>query len=543
MSSLLSQPVRAFGKFVGLFLLCFCLVIGCDRAQNSAPSSTPDSNRVAFGMTGKPRTLDPADSYEIIGLNLIYNLGDSLYTYEPGTTNLKPQLATAMPEISEDGITYTIPLRDGVKFHDGTPFNAEAMAFSLQRFMENGGKPSFLLADAVESVEATGDLELTVKLKQPFSAFTALLAFTGTCAVSPQAYERGSGKFNPNQFVGTGPYKLAALKSDSVRLDAFADYWGEKPKNEGVDIQIYGDNSANLFNAFRTQAVDIAYQSLDPGQIQNLVEGAQKGQWLAIEAPGTAVNFMVLNRQQEPLDKREVRQAIASLVDRNLIQERVFRGQADPLYSLIPTAFEASQPTFKTAYGDANIEQAKKLLAQAGYSATNPAVVQLWYPSSSTPRSLVASAFKALAERELGGALQFEPKVVEGATFFKNIADGIYPAALSNWYPDFLDADNYVQPLLGCAQGSEAEGCREGGAKNQGSFYWSDRVNELIDRQRQEEDPAKRQEILVEIQKNIADDVPYIPLWQNKEYLFVQKDIAGVALNPSQTIPFRTIEK
>jgi len=176
----------------------------------------------------------------------------------------------------------------------------QIMAFSLQRFMENGGKPSFLLADAVESVEATGDLELTVKLKQPFSAFTALLAFTGTCAVSPQAYERGSGKFNPNQFVGTGPYKLAALKSDSVRLDAFADYWGEKPKNEGVDIQIYGDNSANLFNAFRTQAVDIAYQSLDPGQIQNLVEGAQKGQWLAIEAPGTAVNFMKLSRRASP---------------------------------------------------------------------------------------------------------------------------------------------------------------------------------------------------------------------------------------------------
>ena len=101
-------------------------------------------------------------------------MAESLYTYKVGTTEIEPLLATAMPEISEDGMTYTIPVREGVTFHDGTPFNAKAMEFSLQRFIENGGKPAFLLGDVIKSVEATGDYELQIALKQPFAALTSL---------------------------------------------------------------------------------------------------------------------------------------------------------------------------------------------------------------------------------------------------------------------------------------------------------------------------------------------------------------------------------
>ena len=541
-----SQPIRSFAKFFSLFSLCFLLVVGCNSNQSATnvdSETASSSDRVTVGMTIRPRTLDPADSYEIAGLNAIYNLGDTLYTYEPGTTELMPLLATEMPTVSEDGLTYTIPLREGVVFHDGTDFNAEAMAFSLQRFMENGGKPSFLLSDVVDNVEATGDDELTIQLKQPFAAFPSLLAFTGTAAVSPEAYTIGAGEFSPNIFVGTGPYKLAEFSSDSLQFEPFEDYWGEEPRNSGVDMQIYGDNSANLFNAFRTGAVDIAYQSLDPDQMKTLLEGTENEEWQAIEAPGTAVNFLVLNRQQPPLDQLEVRQAIASIMNRALLRDRVFQGQADPLYSLIPTAFEVSEPTFEAAYGDANPEKAEELLTEAGFSADNPVMVEIWYPSSSTPRSLTASTLKAYAEQELGGIIQFEPKAVEGATFFKNIADGIYPAALSNWYPDYLDADNFIQPLLSCTEGSTAGGCIEGSAQNQGSFYYSDRMNELISAQRQESDPAAREAIFTEIQGLLAEDVPYVPLWQNKEYVFVQNNLEGVMLNPAQSIPFWRIEK
>ena len=538
-------PQRSLVKFICLFLLCFTVVVACNGEQGSdqTADTTANNGRITYGTTIKPRTLDPADSYEIAGLNMIYNLSDTLYTYELGGTNLEPQLATAMPTVSEDGLTYTIPLREGVVFHDGTPFNGEAMAFSLQRFMDNGGKPSFLLSDTIESVSATGEYELTIQLKKPFAAFSSLLAVTGTCAVSPASYEIGEGKFNPDTFVGTGAYQLADYRTDSLRLEVFEDYWGEKPANQGVDVQIYSGSGANLFNGFRTGAVDLAYQSLEPEQINSLLEGAEGEQWQVIEAPGTALNYLVLNRNQQPLDQPEVRQAIAALIDRQLIIQRGLQGQGEPAYSLIPPAFASHKGVFKDTYGDGDFTKAKELLTEAGYSPSNPAVVQIWYPSSSTVRSRVAATLKALADQELGGALVFEPNSVEGTTFFKNIRDGVYPAALANWYPDFLDADNYIQPLVACSKGSEGEGCVEGSSQNQGSFYWSDRVNQLIDQQRQEQNTQTRQEILADIQTTLGEDVPYIPLWLNKEYVFAQSNLKDVKINASQSIPFWTISK
>lgn len=532
------------GQFVGLFFLCFTLVVACNQNQGSNSTKTPNNNNghITIGTTQKARTLDPADNYELAGLMAIYNLGDSLYSYELGTTKLKPQLATEMPKISQDGLTYTIPLRQGVTFHDGTPFNAEAMVFSLQRFIKNGGKPSFLLADTVDKIEATGEYEITIKLKKPFAAFTAILAFPGACAISPQAYAIGEGKFNPTQFVGTGPYKLAEFSSDSIRFDVFEKYWGEKPKNKGIDLQIYASNPANLFNAFRTGAVNVAYQSLSPQQIKNLQTEASNSKWQIIESPGTNVSYMTLNTKSEPLNKPAVRQAIAAMMDRELLNQRVLQGQGEPLYSLIPTAFDVYKPSFQEAYGEVNLDKAKQLLTEAGYSAQNPAIVQIWHPSGSTTRSIVAATLKALAEKELDGAIQFQPNSVESASFFGNVSKGIYPSILSDWYPDFLDADNYIYPFLHCAKGSDAQGCQEGGAQNQGSFYYSDRMNKLIDQQREAQDPATRKAIFAEIQDILAQDVPYIPLWQSKDYAFSQNGIKGVIINPSQNFPFWTIE-
>jgi len=546
-----SLSVRQWGRitqFLSLFCLCLFLVVSCaPRPQTttlpvgSVGSSTGDG-RITIGTTAKPRTLDPADAYELASLGLVFNMSDRLYTYEPGSTGIKPQLATALPKVSQDGLTYTIPLRQGVVFHDGTPFNAKAMEFTIQRFIENKGKPSFLLADTVDSVKATGEYELTIKLKKPFAAFPSLLAFSGVCAVSPKAYEIGAGKFKPNIFVGTGPYKLAQYGTDSLRFDVFDKYWGEKPANKGVNVQIQ-TSPVNLFNAFRTGSVDVAYLSLQPDQIRSLEENAKKGDWQAITAQGSVVSYLVLNRNQKPLDKPEVRGAIAAMIDRPLIMQRALFGQADPLYSMIPTTFNVSQPLFKDKYGDANFDQAKQLLTAAGFSKENPARVQLWYPSSSPTRSLAAQILKSLADAKMDGILQFEVTPAEGPTFFKDIAKGLYPAALLDWYPDFLDPDNYVQPFLSCQKGSDAKGCEDGGSQTQGSFYYNETVNKLIDQQRQEQNPEARKKIFTEIQTQVATDVPYVPLWQNKDYVFAQKGVINTQLDPTQNLIYKTIKK
>ncbi len=535
-------------RFLSLFCLCLFLSVSCTpRTQTTTPTTgtvnTPAGDgRITIGTTSKPRTLDPADAYELASLGLVFNMSDRLYTYEPGSTEIKPQLATALPKVSTDGLTYTIPIRQGVVFHDQTPFNAKAMEFSIQRFIENKGKPSFLLSDTVASVKATGDYELTIKLKKPFAAFPSLLAFSGVCAVSPKAYEIGAGKFKPNTFVGTGAYKLAQYGTDSLRFDVFEQYWGEKPANKGVNVQIQ-TSPVNLFNAFRTGAVDVAYLSLQPDQIRSLEEGAKKGDWQAITAQGSVVSYMVLNRNQKPLDKPEVRSAIASFLDRPLLNERVLLGQADPLYSMIPTTFNVSQPLFKDKYGDANFDQAKKSLVAAGFSKENPAKVQVWYPASSPTRSLAAQTLKSLADTKMDGILQLEVKTVEGATFYKEISKGLYPAALLDWYPDFLDPDNYVQPFLACEKGSVAKGCENGGSQTQGSFYYNEAVNKLIDQQRKEQNPETRKKIFADIQTQVSTDVPYVPLWQNKDYVFAQKGVNDVKIDPTQNLIYKTIKK
>jgi peptide/nickel transport system substrate-binding protein len=526
-------------------LLALLLVTSCTQSNNSTPNPG-DEGRITVGTTQKPRTLDPADAYELRSIALIRNLSDRLYTYDPGSTELKPQLATALPKVSPDGLTYTIPVRQGVVFHDGTPFNAAAMAFSLQRFIQNKGKPSSLLSDRVASVTPTGTYELTIKLKKPFAALPAVLAFPGTCALSPKAYKIGKGLFEANKFVGTGPYQLkqeSDYGTDRVKLTAFDRYWGAKPLNRGVNVQIFNNNSANLYNSFRTGAVDVAFQSLEPDQVKSLEEGAKAGNWQSIAIDGSVTSYLILNVLQKPLDNPLVRQALAALIDRPTINERVLYGQGNPLYSILPSTFDVAQPGFKTAYGDGNIAKAKRLLTQAGFSPQNPAKIQIWYPSGSTPRRLTAGFLRAYAQQKLGGMLELEPNTIESASFFKYASKNIYPATLQDWYPDFLDPDNFVQPFLECPKGSVAKGCEEGSSQSQGSFYYSDRMNQLITAQGKETDPTKRKQIYADIQNLIQQDVPLIPLWQTKDFVFAKKGMSGIKIDPLQNLLYSGIKK
>ncbi len=541
-----SLSIRQRGRVRLLFsLLCMCVLLVSSCASNRVnPSASASGNgRITIGTTAKPRTLDPADAYELSSLSLVYNMSDRLYTYPPGSTEIKPELATALPTISDDGLTYTIPIREGVVFHDGTKFDAKAMEFSLRRFIENKGKPSFLLSDSVESVKATGDYELTIKLKQPFAAFSSLLAFGGVPALSPKAYQIGEGKFEPNKFIGTGPYKLTNFGTDSLTFDVFEQYWGEKPANNGVTVQILS-SGVNLYNNFRKQGVDVAYVALDPDQITSLEQMSKEGKWLAIPNEGSVVSYLTLNRNQKPLDKVEVRQAIAAMIDRKLIYDRVLYGQAEEVYSMIPTTFDVYKPVFKEKYGKGgNPERAKELLKKAGFSQENPAVVEIWYPSSSATRSLTALVLDALAKKTMDGMLVFEVNTVESTSAFKNIGKGLYPAFLLDWYPDFLDADNYIQPFLSCEQGSPEKGCEKGGSQSQGSFFYSQQMNQLINKEREEQDPEKREQIFAEIQEILAREVPYVPLWQSKDYVFAQNGITGVGLDATQNLIYKNIKK
>ena len=530
-------------QWVGLVSIGLLLTNCSQTSQPGGTVAGDDGGRITVGTTKKPRTLDPADAYELRSIALIRNLSDRLYTYDPGDTKLKPQLATALPTVSADGLTYTIALRQGVVFHDGTAFDAQAMKFSLDRFIQNKGKPSFLLAERVASIDAPSAYQLTIKLKKRFAAFPSMLAFPGTCAVSPKAYKIGANKFEANIFVGTGPYKLGEYGSDRVKFEVFDRYWGKKPLNRGVNLQIFLNNAANLYNSFRTGAVDVAFQSLEPDQVKSLEAGSKADKWQSIALDGSVTSYLLLNVLQKPLDNPLVRQALAALVDRPTMNERILYGQGKPLYSVIPDTFSVSQPVFKK-YGDGNIEQAKKLLTQAGFSASNPAKIQIWYPSSSLNNRLTAGFLRAYAKRKLGGILEIEPNAIEAASFYKFVSKNAYPSTLQDWYPDFLDPDNFVQPFLECPKiDPETKGCKEGGTQSQGIFYYSDAMNKLIAAQGVEQDPTKRQEIYANIQNKLQEDVPLIPLWQTKDYVFAKQGMTGIKVDPLQNLLYSQMKK
>ncbi len=538
----ISRVTRLIPMGVALMLLGLTGgLTGCQSSTRGNNAAKPD--RITFGTTANISTLDPADAYSSFAGILLYNLSDRLYTYKPGTQDLMPQLATAMPTVSADGLSYKIPLRQGVTFHDGEKFDAKAMVFSLERFIKSKGAPSFLLGDAIESVQASGKYELTIKLKKPFTAFPSLLAFSGACAVSPKAYTIEEKKFKAKEFVGTGPYKLVSFGVDRVRMEPFGQYWGEKPANSGVDIQFFS-NEANLFNAFRTGAVDLAFKSLAIEQIEVLKKDDKAQGWQTIEQPGSGIDYLSLNIKSAPLDKVEVRQAIAAAIDRPFIQGRVFNQQVTPVYSLVPPTLTEQVPSFQARYGDAgNPELAKKLLTQAGFSSANPLKLELWYRSNLPKDQLTMITIKGLMQKNLGNWVNLELKGVDSATAYKNLDKGAYPTFLLDWAPDYLDADSYIQPFVDCAKGSVEQGCEEGSTPGQGSFYFNDRVNQLIADSRKVRDPKQRQVIFSELQSIVANDVPFIPLWQGRDYLFAQKAIQGASLEATQKIPFGKLKK
>ncbi|MFO8039243.1 MAG: ABC transporter substrate-binding protein [Sodalinema sp.] len=541
---------RRWAAIAALMSCCLVILVSCQPSSRdlgqtdggAAVSSRGD--RIRLGTTAQIVTLDPAEAYEQSSMMAIANLGEPLYRYEQndqGELSLIPKLASDLPSVSEDQLTYRIPLRRDILFHDGTPFNAAAMAFSLRRFRDNRGRPSFLLADLVNKIEASGEYELTLSLNYPFAGFTSLLTFPGLCAISPATYKIGEGQFLPNQFVGTGPYRLADYGSDSVAFDIFEDYWGQTPNNQGVDMRRFSSQS-NLYNAFRTGGVDVAYQQLDPDQIHSLQELAPSEGFQVIAAESTTISYLVLNVNQPPFDRLEVRQALAAVMDRDLLNERVFYGQAEPLYSLLPPAFEAHRPVFEREYGDGNVARATDLLREAGFSPESPLVVEIWFPSSSVAGRLSATILQAFAERDLQGLMTVEPRSVEAATAYGYLDKGVYPTFVLSWYADFFDADNYVKPFLECQEGSVEGGCTLGESQYHGSFYYDPLANELLQAQREASDPQRRESLLVELQEIVAAEVPYIPLWQNKDYAFAQGDISGVRLSKTQQVlPFASI--
>lgn len=180
---------------------------------------------------GNLDSVDPVDITSFAGAQLLSAIGDSLYASD-ANGGLRPQLASALPILSADGLTARIPLRRGVRFHDGTPFNASALLFSLERF-RTLGKQSYLLDDRITAMRVRNPYELELRLKRPYSGLAALLSASALTPLSPTAYRDHRRRSLSDRFVGTGPYRLVRSSPQKTTLVPFSGYWGRAARNRG----------------------------------------------------------------------------------------------------------------------------------------------------------------------------------------------------------------------------------------------------------------------------------------------------------------------
>lgn len=358
----------------------------------------PGSDRISVGTTDRVVSFDPAKAYDYFSISVINQVFDTLLVYHPTNASLLPGLATEVPSvenggISADGMTYTYHLRTGVKFHDGTPFNATVVKWSIERAigLDLSGSASFLLYDTGKlgknalgavntNITAVDEYTVQFQLSQPVGFFNQLMAFSITAPVSTSAYTNTAQQSDEvGKVVGTGPYKITGyVANQQITLEANTDYYNPElysslgfasiPIMDKVTFNQYSDAVA-LKQAIVTHQINLAYRTLNPEDVIDLQARAASLNLRVDIGSSPQIRYLVFNVKTAPFNDVRLRQAIAYSVDRAEIGTRVFRGLSVPLYSMVPPSMPFYQPVYQTKYGETpNLDQANSLLSQVTLS-------------------------------------------------------------------------------------------------------------------------------------------------------------------------------
>ncbi|KEF40754.1 MAG: ABC transporter substrate-binding protein [Cyanobium sp. CACIAM 14] len=478
--------------------LSLALLAGCQPQRPGASLIVASKSRID--------SLDPAQASRIGVMQVLSGLGDPLYAIG-SDGRLEPRLATALPSLSDDGLRARVPLRRGVLFHDGTPFDAAAMAFSLRRFMAIGTL-GYQLSSRVKAVRVSGPHEIELELKRPFSPLPRLLSAIFLTPVSPTAYRLHRDRPLTDRFVGTGPYRLAFFNGQQQRLTPFPRYWGRRPANGGIDL-VTLSNSTALFGALRSGEVDLLLNSgLEIDHQRSLHQDAVAGRLREAVGPSQELGLLSLLSDQPPLERLLLRQAVARSLDRATINRRVTLGLYAPQRQLIPPSLPGSDPTAWPAYDPA---AARALFRRAGYCHGRVFTLPLTYRSDIPTDRLFALTWQAQLRRDLGDCVTLEVSGLESTTAYAQLDKGTLTMLFYDWIGDYPDAENFLMPLLSCSK-AKGNRCLEGNSVLGGTFWTAPGLEEDLQRSSQLDGPA-RTALLIAIQRRVAVASPYLPVW------------------------------
>jgi peptide/nickel transport system substrate-binding protein len=484
-------------------------------AEPTSPPAEAAPEQLIIGTTDKVTVLDPADAYDFHTWEIFHNTADTLLRYIPGTTELEPGLAVDFPEVSEDGTEYTFKLREGLTFGDGTPFNAEAVKWSIDRVIRLQGDPNWLVTAFVESVEVVDEYTVMFKLLGPVNYFPLLIATTPYSPISPQCYSPDAVDAD-STCAGIGPYKMVKWERDvEMVLEQNEDYF-EPPKTPKIVVKYYAD-ATTLRLAVESGEIDVATKTLNPTDYADLQAA---GKLQVIQGPGAQIRYICINVTTPPFDSKEVRQALSYLVDREALTNVAFQGTHEPLYSMVPMGMWSHLDTFP----ERDLEKGKELLAAAGFDEGNPLVMDLWWtPTHYGPTEAdVATILKDNLEES--GVVQVSLQNTEWATYKQYMSAGSMPVFMLGWYPDYLDPDNYTWTF---AQSDASD--------DTGVFYANDEMDALLlaAQQAPELRGDDRQATYEEIQKLWVTEAPTIPLTQGSLLVVAQPNVQGIVLDPN----------
>lgn len=482
---------------------------------------------VVMGTTDRITVLDPAKCYDFFTWEVFNNIGEGLLKYKPGTTELESGLAESY-EISPDGMEYTFKLREGMKFTDGAPLDAAAVKWSIDRVMRLDLDPSWLVSAFVDRVEVVDTYTVKFVLKKAVSYFPSLVATVPYFPVSPKSYPENDVA---EPTVGHyGPYKIKKWVRDvELDLEANPDYYGTPPKSKEFVIKFYKD-APTLRMAVETGEIDIAWKTLMPMDVLDL---KSKGVLTVEEVPGPYIRYIVCRCNKPPFDDVRLRRAVAAAIDRKRICEEVYKGTVSPLYSMIPMGMWSHIDAFKEEYGERNLELAKELLREAGYSETNPFEFELWYTPThyGDLEADVAAVIKESLEET--GMMKVTLKSAEWATYAAEyIAAGVMPIFLLGWYPDYIDPDDYTTVFLHSEWSPDL-----------GVFYSNPQMDEWLDQASVETDMTRRTELYEKIQRLMAEEAPVIPFFQGVLTAAFWPNVRGVVLDPTMLLRYYLIYK
>ncbi|RIS52439.1 peptide ABC transporter substrate-binding protein [Mycobacteroides abscessus] len=509
------------------------LVAGCGMGR---PPGAIDGEYLTVGTTDRVSTLDPAGAYDNGSFQVENQVYPFLMNFTPGTGDLKPDLAGGCG--FENPTLYRCTLKPGSVFANGHELTSSDVKFSYdrERVINDPNGPQSLLAN-LDRVETPDDLTVDFRLKLPNDqTFPQVLATNAGPVIDEEV-------FPPDRLLDddaiaraepfAGPYTITShTKNQLIGLRANPKYVGGlgKPQWDLIGIKYY-TGGENLKIDIENRAIDVAYRSLSPNDIETLRVNPR----LSVhEGPGGELRYIVFNLKTMPgvtdAQKLAIRRAVASLVDREALSRDVYKGVYTPVYSVVPESMAGSVESFKTLYGvKPNVDLARKFLSEAQVAA--PVLINLQYNPDHYGGNSSEEYAAVKGQLEASGLFSVDLQSTEWVAYQERRSSDSYPVYQFGWFPDFPDPDNYLTPFF----------MPDNMLVN---HFQNDTITRLITAEVTEPDSAKRLRIIGQIQDLMARDyISTLPLLTGKQIAVSVKNVDGIKLGPSFKFQFTPLKK